>query len=89
MARTFGFDVLACPPCGGRLRLIALIEEGGRDPEFLLGHDRILCELRDHGPYGVEAQFGQLLARLRSRRAALVLNSRSSCRMGQDDTPNV
>ena len=26
--------------------------------EFLLGHDRILCELRDHGePYGVEAQF--------------------------------
>jgi hypothetical protein len=27
MARTFGFDVLACPLCGGRLRLIALIEE--------------------------------------------------------------
>ena len=27
MARTFGFDVLACPRCGGRLRLIALIEE--------------------------------------------------------------
>ncbi len=27
MARTFGFDVLACPQCGGRLRLIALIEE--------------------------------------------------------------
>ena len=26
MARTFGFDVLACPRCGGRLRLIALIE---------------------------------------------------------------
>ena len=26
-ARTFGFDVLACPRCGGRLRLIALIEE--------------------------------------------------------------
>jgi hypothetical protein len=25
--------------------------------EFLLGHDRILCELRDHGAYGVEAQF--------------------------------
>ena len=24
--RTFGFDVLACPRCGGRLRLIALIE---------------------------------------------------------------
>ena len=27
MARTFGFDVVACPRCGGRLRLIALIEE--------------------------------------------------------------
>jgi hypothetical protein len=26
--------------------------------EFLKGHDRIRCELRDHGePYGVEAQF--------------------------------
>jgi hypothetical protein len=25
--------------------------------EFLLGHDRIRCELRDHGPYGIEAQF--------------------------------
>jgi Putative transposase/Transposase zinc-binding domain len=29
MERTFGFDVLACPRCGGRLRLIALIEEAG------------------------------------------------------------
>ena len=27
MARTFGLDVLACRRCGGRLRLIALIEE--------------------------------------------------------------
>jgi hypothetical protein len=27
--------------------------------EFLVGHDRFLCELRDHGPYGVEAQFYQ------------------------------
>ena len=27
MRRTFGFDVLACPRCGGRLRLLALIEE--------------------------------------------------------------
>jgi hypothetical protein len=26
MARTFGFDVLACPRCGGRLRLIALLD---------------------------------------------------------------
>jgi hypothetical protein len=26
MQRSFGFDVLACPRCGGRLRLIALIQ---------------------------------------------------------------
>jgi len=27
MRRTFGLDVLACPHCGGRLRLVALIEQ--------------------------------------------------------------
>ena len=27
MRRTFGFDVLACPRCGGRMRLVALIEQ--------------------------------------------------------------
>jgi hypothetical protein len=27
MRRTFPFDVLACPRCGGRLRLVALIEQ--------------------------------------------------------------
>jgi hypothetical protein len=27
MRRIFGLDVLACPRCGGRLRLIALVEE--------------------------------------------------------------
>ena len=27
MRRTFGFDVLACPRCGARLRLVALIEQ--------------------------------------------------------------
>ncbi len=27
MRRTFGFDVLACSRCGGRLRLVALIEQ--------------------------------------------------------------
>jgi hypothetical protein len=25
MGRAFGFDVLSCPRCGGRLRLVALI----------------------------------------------------------------
>ena len=27
MARTFGVDVLACPRCGGRRRLVALIDQ--------------------------------------------------------------
>lgn len=27
MRRTFGIDVLACPRCGGRLRLVALIDQ--------------------------------------------------------------
>jgi len=27
--------------------------------EFLRGHDRFRCELRDHGRYGIEAQFFQ------------------------------
>jgi hypothetical protein len=27
MRRTFGFGVLACPRCGGRLRLVALLED--------------------------------------------------------------
>lgn len=27
--------------------------------EFLHGHDRFLCELHDHGSYGIEAQFWQ------------------------------
>ena len=27
MRRRFGYDVLACPRCGGRLRLVALIEQ--------------------------------------------------------------
>jgi hypothetical protein len=27
MRRAFGFDVLVCPRCGGRLRLVALIDE--------------------------------------------------------------
>jgi hypothetical protein len=39
MRRTFGMDVLACPRCGGRLRLIALIEEAA-------AIDRILRHLR-------------------------------------------
>jgi hypothetical protein len=32
-------------------------QPGERLFEFPLGQDRIHCELRDHGPYGIEAQF--------------------------------
>jgi hypothetical protein len=37
MRRSFGFDVLACPRCGGRLGLVALIEEA-RVIRRILGH---------------------------------------------------
>ena len=40
MRRSFGFDVLACPRCGGRLRLIALIEEA-QAIQRILGHLRL------------------------------------------------
>ena len=39
MRRSFGIDVLACPQCGGRLALIAIIE----DPAVI---ERILRHLR-------------------------------------------
>jgi hypothetical protein len=34
-------------------------QPGERLFEFKRGHDRFLCELRDHGAYGIEAQFFQ------------------------------
>jgi hypothetical protein len=37
MRRTFGIDVLECPRCGGRLRLLALIEQA-RTVERILRH---------------------------------------------------
>jgi hypothetical protein len=37
MKRTFGVDVLECPQCGGRLRLLALIEQR-RTVERILRH---------------------------------------------------
>jgi hypothetical protein len=37
MRRTFGIDVLDCPRCGGRLRLLALIEHA-RMVERILRH---------------------------------------------------
>jgi hypothetical protein len=44
MARSFGFDVLACSRCGGRFRLIALIEH---PPvvQRILGHLGLPCDI--------------------------------------------
>jgi hypothetical protein len=44
MARSFGFDVLACPRCGGRLRLIALIDDP-RVIRRILGHGGLPTEV--------------------------------------------
>ena len=44
MQRSFGFDVLACPRCGGRLRLIALIDEGPTI-QRILAHLGVATEL--------------------------------------------
>ena len=35
MPRAFGFDVLACARCGGRIRLFALIEQGAVSQRLL------------------------------------------------------
>ena len=44
MHRSFGFDVLACPRCRGRLRLIALIDEP-RVVRRILGHLGVRTEV--------------------------------------------
>ena len=44
MRRTFGFDVLACLRCGGRLRLIALIEQAAVI-QRILGHLGLSTEI--------------------------------------------
>ncbi len=35
MRRAFGFDVLACPRCGGRLRLVALLDASAATQRIL------------------------------------------------------
>jgi hypothetical protein len=35
LARTFGIDVLCCPSCGGRMRLVAVFNEAGRIARYL------------------------------------------------------
>ena len=49
LRRTFGIDVLACPRCGGRLVLIALIERSDVIAR-LLGHLRLPSELPRPAP---------------------------------------
>jgi len=49
MRRTFGFDVLQCPRCGGRLRLIALIEQA-RVIHRILRHLGLPTELPEPRP---------------------------------------
>ena len=40
-----------------RLAPVVLEEPGGRLFEFHKGSDHYACELRDHGEFGIEAQF--------------------------------
>jgi hypothetical protein len=47
MRRTFGFEVLACPGCGGRLRLIAVIEDAAIIRR-ILQHLRLPDEIPPH-----------------------------------------
>ena len=47
--RSFGLDVLACPRCGGRLRLIALIDEAAVI-ERILRHLGLPTEIPAAGP---------------------------------------
>ena len=49
MRRAFGFDVLACPRCGGRLRLVALIDEAAV-VQRILGHLGFPPRCPRHGP---------------------------------------
>lgn len=48
MQRSFGFDVLACPRCAGRLKLVALIQEGTVIQRILrhLGLPDVVPEMR-------------------------------------------
>jgi hypothetical protein len=49
MRRSFGFDVLACARCGGRLALIALIEDR-RVIRRILSHLGLPTEVPAAGP---------------------------------------
>ena len=49
MRRAFGFDVLACPRCGGRLRLIALLD-ASHVTQRILRHLGLPTEVPEAGP---------------------------------------
>jgi uncharacterized protein YbaR (Trm112 family) len=63
MRRTFGLDVLACPRCGGRLRLIALIEEAAVI-ERILRHFGVPTEIPVPRPARAPAVIGRVLRHL-------------------------
>ena len=63
MARTFGFDVLACPRCGGRLHLIALIKEAAVI-ERILRHLGVPTEIPAPRPAARRRSAGELPIRL-------------------------
>ena len=55
MRRAFEIDVLACPRCGGRLRLIAIIEDP-RVIEAILSRLTSAAERADRAPPSVLSQ---------------------------------
>ena len=76
MHRAFGIDVLACPQCGGRLRLIATLH----DPaviQKILGHPRPLL-------FGTESWPGPSRAR---RRRILIESAWGAAGAGVSSSP--
>jgi hypothetical protein len=81
LARSFGVDVLACPRCGGRVRLIALIDHP-RVVQRILAHLRLPCEVPDALPPRAPplpldgAAFGVVLYEMLSGRQAFAGETR-------------
>ena len=78
MQRTFGLDVLTCPRCGGRLRLLALIEQT-EVIERILRHLGLPTEIPDpcaaRAPPLIEA--GSLRRRPQRFRSLIMIGTRS------------
>lgn len=73
MRRTIGFDFLTCPRCGGRFRLIGLIEEAAVI-QRILRHLHLPTEVPDPPPLVAARVERQALAR--PRQSALVSSAR-------------